>query len=90
MKQTLYGHNLTRFISLNQWFRWWMLKSFLNSGLSSKTLRKRLGWRNEKFNRVLLASDYTLRIDDLAVWFFALDGSMLDFKLVGKAMEGRE
>ncbi|SCB30778.1 hypothetical protein [Rhizobium lusitanum] len=78
----LYGQNLTKFVDLNTWFRWWMLKSFLDKGISSRTMCRRLGWRQDKLERVLVASNYTLRIDDLAVWFFALDGSMLNFKLV--------
>lgn len=80
----VYGHNLTKFVELNAWFRYWMLRAFLDSGLSSKTIRKRLGWRLDKLSKVLFSTDYTLSLDDLAVWFFAIDGSMLDFKLVDR------
>lgn len=87
MTHTVYGNNLTKFVPLNAWFRWWMLRSFLESNVSAKTIRKRLGWRLDKLSRVLFASDYTLRLDDLAVWFFAIDGALLDFKLI--PMEAR-
>lgn len=83
----LYGHNLTKFVDLNTWFRWWMLRSFLDSDVSSKTIRKRLGWRLDKLEKVLFSSHYTLRLDDLAVWFFAINGSLLDFKLVDNSVE---
>ena len=82
MTQTVYGNNLTKFVPLNAWFRWWMLRSFLECGVSAKTICKRLGWRLGKLSRVLFASDYDLRIDDIAVWSCAIAGGLLDFKLI--------
>jgi hypothetical protein len=68
-------------VRLNDWFRWWMLKEFLQSKVSERTMRKRLGWSKVKLGRVLFASHFDLTLDDLAVWFFAIDGRLLDFKL---------
>lgn len=89
MTHTVYGDNLTKFVPLNAWFRWWMLRSFLESKVSAKTIRKRLGWRLDKLSRVLFASEYELTLRDLSDWFTVKHGddAILDFKII--PMEAR-
>jgi hypothetical protein len=78
----LYGHNLTKFVDLNAWMRWLMFSLFLTNGEKAKITRKRLGWRKEKFDRVMLAADYVLTLRDVSDFFFVVEGVKLDFKLV--------
>ena len=84
VSNTVYGHNLTKFVPLNVWFRWWMLRTFLESKMSAKTIRNRLGWGHVKFSRVLFASEYDISLRDLGVWFYVIHGddAILDFKLI--------
>ncbi|MGR9386395.1 hypothetical protein [Rhizobium leguminosarum] len=78
----LYGQNLTKFVDLNAWMRWLMFSLFLSNGEQAKITRKRLGWRKEKFDRVMLATDYVLTLRDVSDFFFVVEGVKLDFKLV--------
>jgi hypothetical protein len=78
----LYGQNLTKFVDLNAWMRWLMFSLFLSNGEKAKITRKRLGWRKEKFDRVMLATDYVLTLRDVSDFFVVVEGVKLDFKLV--------
>lgn len=84
VSNTVYGNNLTKFVPLNAWFRWWMLRSFLECGVSAKTICKRLCWRLGKLSRVLFASEYELTLNDISDWFTVKHGddAILDFKII--------
>ena len=70
------------FVPFPERLRYAMLKHAIDAGVTAQTLAKRLDWPLWKVRKLVMAPKAQVRIGDVAVWFFGVDGSMLKFKMV--------
>lgn len=72
---------MERFVPFPERVRWQMLKHSIESGLTAGQMAKRLGWPLHKVIKVVMAPKVQVRLKDVAIWHFAIDGSRCEFKL---------
>lgn len=75
---------MEKFVPLPERVRYMMLKHALDHDCSAETLAKRLDWPVKKVRAIAMAR-CKIRIDDMAQWFFCVDGSVLHFTMTPKA-----
>jgi len=71
-----------RIIPFTERVRWQMLCAALDSGTSAGTIAKRLDWPLYRVNRMVMAREPCIHLEDVAQWVFAIDGAHLKFELV--------
>ncbi len=76
-----WGVMIDRFVPFPERARYGMLKAALDEGISAKTLAKRSGYSLDRVRRLVMDEAKEIHADELAIWHFSVNGSLIKFSL---------